>query len=71
MSKKAANVSVKLQVTSYVNNSNFYQQQMIRNMMPLLTFPIFMQELIVSRKSAFFSFIGTSVNSFPISSPIW
>lgn len=70
LSMKAANVSVKLQVTSYVNDSNFYRQQMVKNTMPLLTFPILMQELIVSRKSAFFSFTGTSVNSFPISSPI-
>lgn len=35
----------------------------------LLTLPILMHEFIVSSKSAFFSFIGTSANSFPINSP--
>lgn len=35
----------------------------------LLTLPILMHEFIVSSKSGFFSFIGTSANSFPINSP--
>ena len=37
-----------------------------------LTFPFRMQEFMVSRRSGlFFSLLGTSVISFPISSPCW
>lgn len=37
-----------------------------------ITFPFRMQEFIVSRRSGlFFSLLGTSIISFPISSPCW
>lgn len=53
-----------------LDNNKVHKWKTRSSTMALLTFPIFMQELIVSRKSAFFSFIGTSVSSFPINSPI-
>lgn len=38
----------------------------------VITFPLRMQEFIVSRRSGlFFSLLGTSITSFPMSSPCW